>query len=77
MDYSFERHQNCKNFYQNNWMMSEGKYICELTGELYFLDEIPKGCVKGFKNFEFPKGVYKPENNCKIYEFKMRNNNEN
>lgn len=33
MDYSFERHQNCPYFFQNSWLMSENKYICERNKE--------------------------------------------
>lgn len=71
---SFERHQNCKYFIQNAWMMSEGKYLCGKTGELCFIQEIPKGCVKGFQVFQYPrpKEEDKIENKCKIYKFKRR-----
>lgn len=80
LDYSFERHQNCEHFFQNAWMMSEGKYICLRTNELYFLNEIPLNCIKGFKDFHYPepnklivdKQIKKPEMRCKIYQFKQK-----
>lgn len=82
MDYSFERHQGCEHFYQSPWMYAEGKYICGRTGRLYFLEEIPRGCIKGFKKFSYPKAktvnkpeyeyneIYNPKHECKIYKFK-------
>lgn len=80
LDYSIERHQNCRFFYQNAWMMSEDKYICLKTNELYFLSEIPLNCVKGFKEFHYPispkliedKQIEKPKIQCKIYQFKQK-----
>lgn len=56
-DYTFQRHQNCEYFYQNSWMMGEGKYMCLRGGheEVLFLEEIPLNCVKGFKPFHFPE----------------------
>lgn len=74
MDYSYERHQGCKYFCQCSWMYAEGKYICTKTGKLYFLQEIPEGCIKGFKKFLYPEPVeeYKPKIECKIYKFKPK-----
>lgn len=56
-DIDYNRHFECPYFTQNSWMMSEGKYICELNpNEILFLQEIPKKCIKGFKCYHFPKG---------------------
>lgn len=81
MDYSFERHQNCPYFFQNSWLMSENKYICERNKEnedILFLDEIPLNCIKGFKEFHYPemskiledKKFSKKTPKAKIYQFK-------
>ena len=55
-------------------MYPEGKYICTKTGKLYFLQEIPEGCIKGFKKFLYPEPLeeYKPKIECKIYKFKSK-----
>lgn len=55
-DHTYQRHQNCEYFYQNAWVMGEGKYIClkDKKEEVLILQEIPTGCVKGFTPFHFP-----------------------
>lgn len=76
MCFDFEQHQNCKYFCQNAWQMSEGKYECLLNpNHLFFLEEIPENCVKGFKAFHYeePKEPVKDYlHKCKIYEFRKR-----
>ena len=47
------RHEGCKYFIQNAWMMAEGKYICNNYSKekLLFEFEVPPHCRKGFCSY--------------------------
>lgn len=51
------RHEGCKYFIQNAWMMAEGKYICSNYSKekLLFVFEVPPHCRKGFCSYLLPE----------------------
>lgn len=51
------RHEGCKYFIQNAWMMSEDKYICSNYSKeklLFSAIEVPPHCRKGFCSYLLP-----------------------